>query len=491
VKRSSGIAVVILAALCVSLGVGRAQGVPESLEYTYPGVATHPGPVPTGTVINMQNWQEYKQYIPDGLQYMMAGQTFWKFPKDFQIVIGPTHDFPLPKEFNDDTRKYADQVRIINLPDGGHTIDGYVAGLPFPNPSEPLKGWKILVNMWYVYVPHLFCNYDTFYLLDRFGNMQSETSIQIYRKLSHISDYGQPVNDPDASGIYYSEYLMLTAPEQVKYTANLTLYYTDLSKPIDTFLFIPALRRSLRLSVAARCSPVVGTDYAQDDANKSNFNGDWRIFNADVVSEGQTMQMMAINGWKAVGNLNNYYQPVFFPKPDIGHFEIRPTWKLAVSRIPSHSMGYCYAKSVFYVDKETYVSQNKEIYDAAGKFWKMTEEIFIGRNIPHEGYTDDNDNWFGPMWDMQAGHLTMGMSTTPEGTPMHFNDQCKDFQGENFDDISRYSLASVMNFILRKLSAGRRPALFCLGAGAVSSIPPGPRRFANRRGRKRRHFCHS
>ena len=79
-------------------------------------------------------------------------------------------------------------------------------------------------------------------------------------------------------------------------------------------------------------------------------------------------------------------------------------------------------------------------------------EILAEGNPPRpvkNRYTDDNDNWFGPMWDMQAGHLTMGMSTTPEGTPMHFNDQCKDFQGENFDDISRYSLASGMNEILR------------------------------------------
>ncbi|MBF6569295.1 MAG: DUF1329 domain-containing protein [Candidatus Binataceae bacterium] len=433
----------------IGWNAGGAPAQADDSEYQYAGVPTSPGPVPPGTVINMQNWQQYKQYIPDGMQKMMAGETFWKMPADFEIEIGPTHNFPLPKEFNADTEKYSSQVKIVHSADGSRTITGYVAGMPFPNPTEPDKGWKILVNMWYVYVPHLFCGYDTFYLQDRYGNMQAEKGIQVYRKLSHISDYGQPVNDPRAAGIYYSEYIMLTEPEQVKYTANLTLYYTDLSKPIDTFLFIPALRRSLRLSAGARCSPVVGTDYAQDDANKSNFNGDWRIFDANVIGEGQTLQMMTISSWKNVGNLDNYYRPVFFPKPIIGKFEIRPTWKLDVRRIPSRAQGYCYTKSVMYVDKVTYVSQNKEIYDAAGKFWKMTQEMFIGRNVPHEGYTDDTDNWFGPMWDMQAAHLTMGMSTDPQGDAWKFNEDCKNYQGRNFDDIGHYSLASGLSQILR------------------------------------------
>src|SRR5713101_861667 len=44
-----------------------------------------------GTIINMQNWQQYKQYMPDGMQEMFKGTYFWKFPPDFQIAIGTTH----------------------------------------------------------------------------------------------------------------------------------------------------------------------------------------------------------------------------------------------------------------------------------------------------------------------------------------------------------------------------------------------------------------
>ena len=38
------------------------------------------------TVIDMQNWQQYRQYLPDGMQAFFQGGYFWKFPADFQAM---------------------------------------------------------------------------------------------------------------------------------------------------------------------------------------------------------------------------------------------------------------------------------------------------------------------------------------------------------------------------------------------------------------------
>jgi hypothetical protein len=46
------------------------------------------------------------------------------------------------------TEKYGGQAQAVVLPDGRHDIRNYVAGMPFPNPSEPNKGWKILADDW-------------------------------------------------------------------------------------------------------------------------------------------------------------------------------------------------------------------------------------------------------------------------------------------------------------------------------------------------------
>jgi hypothetical protein len=62
-----------------------------------------------------------------GLQVMFRGDYGFKLPPDYRIVVGPVHHYPLPETYLDNSRKYASQVQIKSLPDGGHTIAGYVA----------------------------------------------------------------------------------------------------------------------------------------------------------------------------------------------------------------------------------------------------------------------------------------------------------------------------------------------------------------------------
>src|SRR6266851_4128968 len=71
------------------------------------------------------------------------------------MEVGPTVNYPLPKNYLEATEKYSSQVKIVELPDGGLTLTGYQGGIPFPNPEEPHKGWKVLANLWYRYMPHL------------------------------------------------------------------------------------------------------------------------------------------------------------------------------------------------------------------------------------------------------------------------------------------------------------------------------------------------
>ena len=52
---------------------------------------------------------------------LFEGKYFWKMPADVQIEIGPTVIHPLPRNYLAATEKYASQVKIIELPDGGLT----------------------------------------------------------------------------------------------------------------------------------------------------------------------------------------------------------------------------------------------------------------------------------------------------------------------------------------------------------------------------------
>jgi Protein of unknown function (DUF1329) len=106
----------------------------------------------------MQNWQSYRQFMPDGMAAPFQGSYFWKMPSDVQMTVGPTIVHPLPPSYLAATEKYSGQVSVSELSDGGLTITGYNGGIPFPAPAEPHKGWKVLADLWFRYTPHITVN---------------------------------------------------------------------------------------------------------------------------------------------------------------------------------------------------------------------------------------------------------------------------------------------------------------------------------------------
>jgi hypothetical protein len=381
---------------------------------------------------------------------MFAGSVFWKFPPDFQLVVGPPHHYQPPTTYVANTEKYASQVKIVNLPDGGHSITGYVAGLPFPNPSPPLKGWKILVNEWYRYVPWIICSSKPGYqviLKDRFGSMYTERTALVYRRMSHISDYDKPITDPQAQGIDYSEWVQLPAPEQVKYITNLTLYYDDLLKPEDVFLFIPALRRSLRLSAAARCAPFVGLDHTQDDV-RTGFNGGivrWVV----KFLRNQQIVTLTTSDPAVYGKWENYYPSLLFPKPVIGKWELRPVYVIDVRRVPAQRAGYCYGKQIMYIDGDSYNILWKENYDSSMKPWKDLVAIHIASPVPREGVQAETGNFIQLMYDQQNDHMTAAITADEHGQADVNNSACTNYDGINYTNVERYSSVAGLSEILR------------------------------------------
>jgi hypothetical protein len=404
--------------------------------------------VPPGTVITSQNWQQYKQYMPKGMAAMFAGTVYWKFPQDIQFEVGPTVHYAPPKPYLDNTEKYSRQVNIINLPNGGHSITGYVAGLPFPNPTEPLKGWKLLVDNWYTYVPYNLCTAGWYFMFeDRLHNISHDTGILVYRRLSFISDVGSPINDPHAQGVDYAEFLQLITPEQARYTTELTLYYTNPAKAEDQFLFIPSLRRSLRVSSQARCSPLFGSDYTYDDTRTGDFNGGIARFDAAYLGEKDILAFMPEQNDAAFADLNNYYPNLSFPKPALGKWQLRSTWKIDIHRVPSEARGYCYSRRVNYMDKDLYVGVWGDLYDSQGKLWKSTYSPIWNASLPGEG----KHMVFGgasTIWDQQAEHLSLTIFENAQDRLMYSQD-CSNYHGTDYNNVRKYSSISGLAEILR------------------------------------------
>jgi hypothetical protein len=370
-----------------------------------------PPELPTGTTITMQNWRQYQAYMPLGMIKLFEGQYGWKMPADVEMNVGPNHSGNLPKTWVEATEKYGPQTQVQILANGHYVLKNYHGGTPFPDPQEPNKGWKIMANVFFAYVPAVYVkagnNFSTFIVSDGFGNVSSSTVNVVYRWSDYITDEGFPPKENYAPGTWYTEWVMEQTPEQSRYTTSLALYYSDQeAHPFpDNYVFVPALRRSLRLSTTARCAPFLGYDLTNDDAKTNGFNGSTATYTGHYLGDRTILTLMMIDNGAAGEFPKEYDMPLGFPKPSWGQWELRDLAVDDITRIPSEASGYCYSHRVLYVDRELWDSEWNDMYDSNGKLWKfMAFFNEIGR-VPQGG-----SRWkeiTALFWDLQNTHTTI------------------------------------------------------------------------------------
>ncbi len=338
--------------------------------------ADSPETIAPGTRITLQNWQQYKKFMPIWVQAAFSGKYKWHVGSEpeYTIVVGPTRHYPLYTKFVEDTEKYGGQAQLVPLSDGGFSWKGYVAGIPFPNPTEPNKAVKLAYDTWANFRPKImnFIAYN--WLVDNYGNVSILESDDTFFRLMHLSDLpGGPVNLPSASGTYYASRFTEILPEQSKYTTELTLRPDDPTRIEEIYVFLPSLRRSLRLSSAARCAPILGTDFVEDD-------NAWMPTNFKITLLGKKKLLEPVMDYDKAFDRSSYMQPPtgfpVWPKAGRGHWELRDIYLLNLEWLTSHG-AYCYSQRVFYQDAEWLASVPLESYDRSGRFWKVVWESLV------------------------------------------------------------------------------------------------------------------
>ena len=343
-------------------------------EQNYKGMidATAPDTIPIGTQITVSNWQQYKRFLPVSIQAAMSGAYTFHATSDpvYTLTVGPTTNLTPFRKWIEDGEKYSGQVSLVPAPTGGLTMKGWVAGPPFPNPSGPHRGEEIMYNSWTPFRPFILFSVDQGYAVDRFGNKSQNDVEADFFQLSHLSEPNMPINQPYANGMFYVSRFGITAPEQSKYTTQLQSQPDDPMKHPETFVFLPSLRRSLRLSSAARCSPISGSDWVQDD---NAWNPPY--FHVDFLGEKKVLTLImdpakAFNGHAYVGIFDSTGGSLpGWPKAGGGHYELRTMDLIDLKWMPQLG-SYCFAHRVYYVDRATWVPVLLEEYDNENKFWK-------------------------------------------------------------------------------------------------------------------------
>jgi Protein of unknown function (DUF1329) len=405
--------------LLLTPGHAAAQGMafdPAQLKTLAP--ATDPG-IPAGTRIDSSNWKQYERYVPIGMRAMWSNKLFWKIQPDFYIEVGPTIPEPLPDKYRADTEKYSGQAKLVPYPKtGGYTISGYVAGLPFPDPSGPDVGYKLLYDYYFSYAPYqLFVPYGTL-LVDRYFNRADQSSNVIQLRHCAVSDAGVPTNRPTCStGAFLTSFFSVTAPEQSKYTSELVMFPFDPGGPAEIYVFLPSLRRSLRLSASARCSPILGTDWTNDDV-RAGLSVIPVQFQVDYYGKRKILSLQH-GDYKQRFKLDNYTPigPGFaFPKPIVGKWELRDVYVVDMHPVPSLAPTYCYAHRIMYLDADLMEADIGDLYDKAGKLWKVEYNYRTAVPVPAAGIGRDmmvlpSADLIATVYDIQNNHMTFAWTT--------------------------------------------------------------------------------
>ena len=402
-----------------------------------------PNGIPSGTVITMANWQQYRQYMSDGVQALFEGKYFWKMPTDVEIEVGPTMINRLPKNYMAATEKFAGQVRLRGLPDGGVTLDGYRGGIPFPNPAEPHKGWKILADVWYRYMPHLLVlDHAGSCSIDRSHDINCAAGELVYRQMSFNTDPGVPATMPGFENEFWTQWYIVTEPEQMRYTASLTISYTDPSRPEDMYAFIPSLRRYQPVSSLARCAETAGMDFTPEDY-RSGFDSNLTQLKVDFLGNKKVLALIVS---ETPGKYpDDYEMPLGWPKPSWGKWQVRDTYVISARKLPQYSGGYCYGPRVMYVDKATFNTYWEELYDIHMQPWKVVGLVLHTVNVPNVGAVDASGALVYEFWDLQNGHASFLGDPVAKTAPIYINGLVP---GE-YQDIRRYSTPAGLNLIMR------------------------------------------
>jgi hypothetical protein len=377
---------------------------------------------------------------------LFEGNASWKMPADVQMPIGPTVINPLPAGYLAATEKYSSSTSVTELPDGRLTITGYQGGIPFPHPDEPNKGWKILGDFWYRYMPHIVVNTPnnpgSFCTLDGYNNVSCTEGLWVARQLADNTDPGVPATVPGAEGKYYTTWFMVEEPEQQRYTTTLTIEYTDLTRPEDVYIFIPSMRRTQRLSSAARCSSS-GNEMTPDDGRFA-FDSNIPDFSANLLGTRQILNQMN-TGSAGARFPADYDMPLGWSKPSWGKWELRDSYILDIRKLPALASGYCYGKRILYVDQQFYGPLWQDLYDPKMQLWKVALLQPIVTQVPRVGPQNSSGAAFSHWWDLQNHHATFEGPADGHGYNILVNDEVP----ASYLDLERYTTPGGLNEVMR------------------------------------------
>lgn len=330
-----------------------------------------------GTRVDKSNYKTYAHLFPE--EFLPAFTDGFGLMPPVHMNVVASQPIRIPKVWLDYSAKNKGKYAIDA---NGNLTGGYNReGLPFPDLKTGDKDFATKF-MW---------NYDCRWAYDETidhagGTFEkrkgepvrwstAELKILYFKNRMEVS----PKPDlPNPLGIYKATMIHWRKPDSMKNTINLSYRYVDPTKPDDTYLYLPSLRRVLRAESGQRSTPLLGNLAAMDDI--AGFDGRIPDFTYTLVKEQKVLAVtdnkvdMRVEKWKSKE----------LPFVNDG-YEIRDCY---VIDIKPKDPKYPQSTKRIWIDKEDGISIYYVVtWDRAGKVWKMWLHAFrrhsmLGERMP-------------------------------------------------------------------------------------------------------------
>jgi len=364
------------------------------------------GDVSPGDKITDQNIDKVKDLVSPGME--------WCIKHGWPITINETKRIEWPKAYKEATEKYSSQVKLA---ENGLSLQGYVAGQPFPNldPKDPQLAIKIMWNYNYQFLTtddvdlrnfdadtgsiadHGPLSVERHFLLDHFRRLFWNGRLYVEPKPEKPNPNGYRAQQ----GLY-----PILEPFDLKGVGALGNRYIDPAKQDDSWLYLPSLRRVRRLSTAQRSDALFGQDTDVD----SYFGYAGHIAWMDWKFLGEKEVLASFHG--------QHFPVKWDDKVDWAFNDVWEKRKVYVVEGVSKLPQYAYSKRVLYIDKEAWIMPFTDIYDRSGELWKIWINNFSFRKHAEGANVIDYPDEMGflpaiVMVDMQLEHATKASLPSP------------------------------------------------------------------------------
>lgn len=347
-----------------------------------------PGEIPglrPGLILDGTNYQPFKEALAPAIQLLIEKYKM-------RIWTAPYQRIHPSLTYIEATNKYRAGIKLTDTGNESRKrgIEGYVAGLPFPNPQT---GLEVAYNYHYSYQgDDGGFHYGVYWISAKSGVERSEEWRWLYiNRAQNRTDLDPRPHIPEfeQKGIAYAS--MTWAVEPYDKAGFGALYYRYVEpKDQEGWIYIPTMRRTMKATFGTRGDAWNSTDMLYEDVRGYMGYPEWMHWK--LIGK-KTMLAPMHSGVRSGKQFRD--QTFDFKTPP--HWNFRSKWEprpVYVVEATPKFRDYPYSRMVFYFDAETYLIPYKEAYDKKGKLWKIVINAY-----------NDSPN-------MDTSPLTIGTSLT-------------------------------------------------------------------------------